>query len=125
MVLQEIQKILEKEEFTCSLFSASEEIPFDRLMIFLGLDAQKRERMLEELKEEGISLSEDQLSHIFSPVGLDIGAESPEEIALSILSEIKAVLAKRETTTSLKNNPETIHSRTSIKIGEEKILFNQ
>lgn len=94
---------------------------------YIGLlgPAKKRERMLEELKEEGISLSEDQLSNIFSPVGLDIGAENPEEIALSILSEIKAVLAKREATTSLKNNAGTIHSRTSIKIVEEKILSNQ
>ena len=93
---------------------------------YIGLlgPKKKRERMLEELEEEGISLSEQQLSCIFSPVGLDIGAESPEEIALSILSEIKAVLAKRQTTASLKNNPETIHSRTAIEIGEAKILSN-
>jgi xanthine/CO dehydrogenase XdhC/CoxF family maturation factor len=34
--------------------------------------------------------------HLHSPVGLDIGADSPEEIALSIVSEIQASLAGRE-----------------------------
>jgi xanthine/CO dehydrogenase XdhC/CoxF family maturation factor len=34
--------------------------------------------------------------HLHSPVGLDIGADSPEEIALSIVSEIKAALTSRE-----------------------------
>ena len=33
--------------------------------------------------------------HIYAPAGLDIGAETPEEIALSICSEIKTVLNKR------------------------------
>lgn len=47
MVLQRIQKILEAEEFTCSLFSANEQVPLDRLLVFLGLDSKKRERMLE------------------------------------------------------------------------------
>jgi len=38
------------------------------------------------LREEGVS--EEKLREVRAPAGLDIGAESPEEIALSILSEI-------------------------------------
>ena len=34
-------------------------------------------------------------ARIFSPAGLDLGAETPEEIALSIVSEIQAVLGVR------------------------------
>ncbi|HVE72566.1 MAG TPA: XdhC family protein [Thermoanaerobaculia bacterium] len=34
-------------------------------------------------------------ARVFSPVGLDLGAETPEEIALSIVSEIQAVLGGR------------------------------
>jgi xanthine dehydrogenase accessory factor len=33
---------------------------------------------------------------VYAPVGLDLGAETPEEIALSIASEIAAVLASRD-----------------------------
>lgn len=36
------------------------------------------------------------LTNLHAPAGLDIGSESPEEIALSIVSEAAAVLAKRE-----------------------------
>ena len=49
--------------------------------------------MKEQLTKEGIELQEKEENIIFGPMGLDIGAESPEEIALSILSEVKAVLA--------------------------------
>jgi xanthine/CO dehydrogenase XdhC/CoxF family maturation factor len=33
--------------------------------------------------------------NLFAPAGLDIGSEAPEEIALSIMSEVAAVLSKR------------------------------
>ena len=36
------------------------------------------------------------LENLHAPAGLDIGSESPEEIALSIVSEAAAVLAQRE-----------------------------
>ncbi len=66
--------------------------------------------MLDELKEEGMHIDEENIKNIFGPAGLDIGAETSEEIALSILSEIQAVLSKR-TGTSLREKPESIHPR--------------
>ncbi|MBK5270329.1 MAG: XdhC family protein [Bacteroidia bacterium] len=81
---------------------------------------KKMERMLKELREEGISLTEQQLSVIHSPVGLDIGAETAEEIALSILAEIKAMFAGKQGQ-SLRSNKEVIHPRSATKIEEVKL----
>ena len=50
-----------------------------------------RSRGDELLAEVGASRD----ARIFSPVGLDLGAETPEEIALSIVAEIQAVLSAR------------------------------
>lgn len=47
------------------------------------------------LQESGHSLDEARARGVFTPVGLDVGAESPETVALSVLAEIQAVLAKR------------------------------
>jgi len=41
---------------------------------------------MEELREEGIHA--DSLEMVHSPIGLDIAAETPEEIAVSILAEL-------------------------------------
>ena len=57
---------------------------------------KKLEKMLIELQEEGITITEKDKEKIFGPVGLDIGAETAEEIALSIMAEIKAVIAKKD-----------------------------
>ncbi len=48
---------------------------------------------LAKLAEDGFSESE--LARIHSPVGLDLGGRGPEEIALSILSEMQAVRCGR------------------------------
>ncbi|MBI5840841.1 MAG: XdhC family protein [Chloroflexi bacterium] len=45
-------------------------------------NAKRRERLLND------GLTESQLSRLHAPIGLDIGAESPEEIALAIMSEV-------------------------------------
>lgn len=71
---------------------------------------KKLERMLEELQAEGMQLREESLKSIYGPVGLDIGAETSEEIALSIVSEIKAVLSHK-TGTSLREKEDVIHPR--------------
>jgi xanthine dehydrogenase accessory factor len=71
---------------------------------------KKMKRMLDELKEEGIQLKDESSANVYGPTGLDIGAETSEEIALSIISEIKAVLSKRNGC-SLRDKDETIHPR--------------
>jgi len=44
--------------------------------------------VLDKLREEGAN--EGQLKKVHAPIGLDIGAISPEEVALAILAEIVA-----------------------------------
>lgn len=68
----------------------------------------KLERMITELAEEGMTLSNAQLSKLFGPVGLDLAAETAEEIALSIAAEIKKVLS-RSSGFSLRDKQEPIH----------------
>jgi xanthine/CO dehydrogenase XdhC/CoxF family maturation factor len=53
---------------------------------------RRRERMLNGLKEAGLVISDDFVQTLHGPAGLDIGAKTPEEIALSIMAEILSVL---------------------------------
>ncbi len=70
---------------------------------------KKLQRMLDELADEGIRPKQEQLARVHGPVGLDIGASTPEEIALSIASEIQAVLA-RGTGVALRERAQPIHA---------------
>ena len=58
---------------------------------YLGLIGSRAKvaRLYAALQEESVSL--DTLTHVHAPVGLDIGAVSPQEIAISILAELIAV----------------------------------
>lgn len=51
--------------------------------------------MMKELADENNSLPDTSVDRLFGPVGLDIGTETPEEIALSVIAEIQAVLHRR------------------------------
>ncbi|MEM8485178.1 MAG: XdhC family protein [Bacteroidota bacterium] len=62
--------------------------------------------------EAFLTPSEEDQDRIFGPVGLDIGTETPEEIALSAISEIQAVLHKRAGA-SLRQRNSPIHSTRS------------
>jgi xanthine dehydrogenase accessory factor len=64
--------------------------------------AKRRERLLEE------GLTEAELAQIYGPAGLDIGADTPAEQAISMLSEALAVRAGRGGT-PLKTAPGRIH----------------
>lgn len=65
-------------------------------------------RMINDLNNDGISLTNQDLDRIYGPIGLDIGAETSEEIALSAISEIKAVMEGRKGT-SLRDKMDKIH----------------
>ena len=77
---------------------------------YIGLlgPAAKRERMFGELSEKGISFTENEKENIYGPTGLNIGAETSAEIALSICSEIIAVLEQKDPS-HLKLKQEPIH----------------
>jgi len=76
---------------------------------------KKLERMYAELESEGMVISDEQKAKVYGPVGLDIGAETSEEIALSVLAEIKAVLGKRAGL-SLREKQEPIHNRSDQRV---------
>lgn len=61
-----------------------------RFVAMLG-PATRTRRLLDELREEGSEIGEDDLRRIHSPAGLDLGAEGPDEIAAAICAEIVAV----------------------------------
>lgn len=62
-----------------------------------ALGPKKRtENLIAELRQAGKSFDESKLERLYAPVGLDIGAETPEEIALAIIAEIRSVLSNRE-----------------------------
>lgn len=52
-----------------------------------------QEKRKASLREKG--LTEEQLARIHGPVGLDIGAENPEEIALAVIAEVVKVRRAR------------------------------
>lgn len=83
---------------------------------------KKLQRMLDELQEEGITVTTEELQSVYGPTGLDIGSETSEEIALSILAEILAVLQQREGK-SLREKTTVIHSEdmTSLPVNHENL----
>jgi len=79
---------------------------------YLGLLGPKKrsERLLQDLNEAGLNVTAAQRRRLHAPIGLDIGAETSEEIALAIVAEIRAALAGRAGG-SLRERRTPIHER--------------
>ena len=59
-----------------------------------SLGPRKRfDKMIGEFKANGIEFSKEEMERIYAPCGLEIGANTPEEIAMSLFSEILSVLS--------------------------------
>ncbi len=54
----------------------------------------KRDKLYEELVKQGYGREE--LARVYAPIGTSIGAETPEELAVSIVGELIKVRAERE-----------------------------
>lgn len=64
---------------------------------YIGLlgPRKRTEKLLRQLAVDGATLTGEQLARLHAPVGLDIGAETSEQIALAIVAEIQAALTDR------------------------------
>lgn len=82
---------------------------------------KKLERMLDEIRAGGAEITPEMLSRIYGPTGLEIGAETAGEIALSIISEIQAVLNQKPGG-PLRAKKDVIHSRDDIKIEQKRMV---
>ncbi|WP_256288143.1 XdhC family protein [Halobellus inordinatus] len=96
----------------------------DRLAIDALLDAgvayvgvmgprERFEEMLDAFADDGREFADDELSSLYTPVGLDLGGGSPHQIAHSIVAEVLAVSNGR-TPRHLKSREEPIHERVDV-----------
>lgn len=76
---------------------------------------KKMKMMMDELAENGIELTDKQKEAVHGPVGLHIGAETAEEIAVSIIAEIQAKITSTDTR-PLKEKQDAIHHRADLVI---------
>jgi xanthine/CO dehydrogenase XdhC/CoxF family maturation factor len=58
--------------------------------------AHRTQRMLDEIERTGRALDPECRARLFGPAGLALGAETAEELALSVLAEAQTVLAESE-----------------------------
>lgn len=64
---------------------------------YIGLlgPSGKRTRILSEIQDRGLDLATLDLDKLYGPTGLDLGAETADQIALSICAEIMAVIHEK------------------------------
>lgn len=90
---------------------------------YIGMLGPKHrtERLLQTLQQDSINIDQAQ-TRLHAPVGLDLGSDTPEAIALSIIAEIQAVLAKRSGG-FLRNRQGAIHPQSTALPSEELLCL--
>jgi xanthine dehydrogenase accessory factor len=72
---------------------------------------KRRDQLRNALLDAGVAID----SELFAPAGLDLGAETPEEIALAIVSEIQSVFAETSGE-PLRNRRAPIHEWNIVRV---------
>jgi len=88
--------ILMSHDYETDLSNLKHFLPSDVGYIGLLGPRKRGDKLIRDLKKENIDLVKAQVARLFTPTGLDIGANTPEEIALSILAEIRAFFSHRK-----------------------------
>ncbi len=80
-------------------------------LAYLGLLGPKKRaaKILADLAGEGVVLTPAQHARLHAPVGLDLGADSPAQVALAIIAEMQASLSGRDAR-PLRQRTRPIHS---------------
>ena len=82
---------------------------------YVGLMGPRKrfEEMTEDFAEEGRTFTEDELGRIYTPIGLNLGGDTPYQIAYSIVGELLAV-ANDRTPEHLSRREGPIHDRVDL-----------
>jgi xanthine/CO dehydrogenase XdhC/CoxF family maturation factor len=82
-----------------------------RPLAYLGLLGPKKraEKILADLAADGLAVTPAMRARLHAPVGLDLGAETPTQVALAILAEMQAALTGRDAR-ALRERVRPIHS---------------
>ncbi|MBC8085952.1 MAG: XdhC family protein [Phycisphaerae bacterium] len=72
-------------------------------------------RLMENLRDSVDEITDEMQGRLFAPIGLDLGGESPESIALAAVAEMEAVFHQRPGG-FLKTRQSPIHTRTPVPI---------
>jgi xanthine/CO dehydrogenase XdhC/CoxF family maturation factor len=74
---------------------------------------QRAAKLVGHLRSDGMAVTPAMLQRLHAPIGLDLGGESPESIALAAVAEIEAVMHGRPGG-SLRQRQSPIHERTPV-----------
>ena len=87
--------LLMSHDYRTDLLNLQKVLPSSASYIGLLGPRKRADKIFDALTVEGSPLGENDLQRIYAPAGLDIGAATPEEIALSILAEIRSHFSGR------------------------------
>ncbi len=73
---------------------------------------KRTDKILTELADQGERFSPEDIKRLYAPIGLNLGAESPEEIALAIVAEAQAQTSGRDAL-PLRSVTGPLHSRSN------------
>jgi xanthine dehydrogenase accessory factor len=81
--------IVKSHKYGRDLVALRKLLPLDLRYVGLIGPRKRRDQLLNDLLERGVMIN----AGFFAPAGLDLGAETPEEIALAVIAEIQRVFA--------------------------------